>query len=50
MFSTSIKQPFVTKIIVFSIFEWPFFTGFTVCIILLYMFAIIECNIVSLPI
>ena len=25
-----IKLPFVIKIIVLSIFEWPFYTGFTV--------------------
>ena len=29
--STFIKLPFVTKIILLSIFEWPFYTGFTVC-------------------
>ena len=28
--STFIKLPFVIKIFVLSIFEWPFFTGFTV--------------------
>ena len=28
--STFIKLPFVFKIFVLSIFEWPFFTGFTV--------------------
>ena len=28
--STSIKLPFVIKIFVLSIFEWPFYTGFTV--------------------
>ena len=28
--STLIKLPFVTKISVLSIFEWPFKTGFTV--------------------
>ena len=27
---TSIKVPFVFKIFVLSIFEWPFYTGFTV--------------------
>ena len=27
---TSIKLPFVIKIFVLSIFEWPFYTGFTV--------------------
>ena len=27
--STSIKLPFVIKIIVLSIFGWPFYTGFT---------------------
>ena len=26
---TSIKLPFVIKIFVLSIFEWPFYTGFT---------------------
>ena len=30
--STFIKLPFVTKIFVLSIFEWPFYTGFTVII------------------
>ena len=28
--STFIKLPFFIKIIVLSIFEWPFYTGFTV--------------------
>ena len=28
--STFIKQSFVIKIVVLSIFEWPFYTGFTV--------------------
>ena len=28
--STCIKLPFVIKIFVLSIFEWPFYTGFTV--------------------
>ena len=28
--STFIKLPFVIKILVLSIFEWPFYTGFTV--------------------
>ena len=27
---TSIKQPVVIKIFVLSVFEWPFYTGFTV--------------------
>ena len=27
--SNFIKQPFVIKIFVLSIFEWPFYTGFT---------------------
>ena len=27
--STFIKLPFVIKIFVLSIFEWPFYTGFT---------------------
>ena len=30
--STSIKVQFVIKIFVLSIFEWPFYTGFTVCL------------------
>ena len=29
--ATFIKLPFVIKIFVLSIFEWPFYTGFTVC-------------------
>ena len=29
--STFIKLPFVVKIFVLSIFEWLFYTGFTVC-------------------
>ena len=29
--STFIKLPFVTKIFVLSIFDWTFYTGFTVC-------------------
>ena len=29
--STFIKLPFVIKIFVLSIFEWLFYTGFTVC-------------------
>ena len=28
--STFIKQPFIIKIFVLSIFDWPFYTGFTV--------------------
>ena len=28
--STSIELPFVIQIFVLSIFEWPFYTGFTV--------------------
>ena len=31
---TCIKLPFVIKIFVLSIFEWPFYTGFTVLTIL----------------
>ena len=27
---TSIKLPFVIKIFVLSVFEWPFYSGFTV--------------------
>ena len=30
IFSTVIKLPFVIKIFVLPIFEWPFYTGFTV--------------------
>ena len=30
--STFIKLPFVIKIFVLSIFEWPFYTGFTVSV------------------
>ena len=30
--STCSKLPFVIKIFVLSIFEWPFYTGFTVCL------------------
>ena len=30
IFSTFIKLPFVIKIFVLSIFEWPFYTGFTI--------------------
>ena len=29
--STFIKLPVVIKTFVLSIFEWPFYTGFTVC-------------------
>ena len=29
--STFIKLPIVIKIFILSIFEWPFYTGFTVC-------------------
>ena len=29
--STFIKLPFVIQTFVLSIFEWPFYTGFTVC-------------------
>ena len=29
--STFIKLPFVIQIIVLAIFEWQFYTGFTVC-------------------
>ena len=31
IFSTTIKLQFVIKIFVLSIFEWSFYTGFTVC-------------------
>ena len=32
IFLTCIKLPFVITIFVLSIFEWPFYTGFTVCV------------------
>ena len=35
--STFIKPPFVIKIFVLSIFEWPFYTGFTVCYLTLWL-------------
>ena len=31
MLLTFINLPFVIKIFVLSIFEWPFYTGFTAC-------------------
>ena len=34
--STCIKLPFVIKIFIVSIFEWPFYTGFTVVFNFLY--------------
>ena len=33
MLSTVVKLPIVTKIFVLSIFEWPFYIGFTVPIL-----------------
>ena len=36
-YSTFIKLPFLIKIFVLSIFEWPFYTGFTVLLALLYL-------------
>ena len=30
---TFIKLPFAIKLFFLSIFEWPFYTGFTVCVI-----------------
>ena len=36
MHSTFVKLPFVIKIFVLSIFEWPFFTGFTVIVMFHY--------------
>ena len=39
--STFIKLPFVIKIFVLSIFEWPFFTGFTVCDYDMYNFCVL---------
>ena len=34
--STFIKVPFVIKIFILSIFEWPFYTDFTVSLMLSY--------------
>ena len=39
--SNFIKLPFFIKIFVLSIFEWPFYTGFTVVLIVPSSFAII---------
>ena len=36
--STFIKLPFVIKIFVLSIFEWPFYTGFTVYLIHIHLY------------
>ena len=33
IFSTFIKLSFVIKIFVLSIFEWPFYVGFTSCVV-----------------
>ena len=41
MLSTFIKLPVVTKTFVLSIFEWPFYTGFTVTSILFCMFRVV---------
>ena len=41
---TFIKLPFVIKTFVLSIFEWPFYTGFTVCVLpLIIVFISILC-------
>ena len=39
--STYIKLPFVIKIFVLSIFEWPFYTGFTVLATVLFIILVI---------
>ena len=39
--STFFKLQFVIKIFVLSIFEWPFYTGFTVYIHYIYMYTLI---------
>ena len=39
--STFIKLPFVFKILVLSIFEWPFYTGFTVLATALFVILVI---------
>ena len=39
--STFIKLPFVIKLLVLSIFEWPFYTGFTIVISILHAFSIL---------
>ena len=47
---TFIKLPFVIKIVVLSIFEWPFYTGSTVISTKSYVLAeIFPLNIISLP-
>ena len=40
MLLTCIKLPFAIKIFVLSIFEWPFYTGFTVLCHLRYLFCV----------
>ena len=39
LLSTFIKLPFVIKIFVLSIFEWPFYTGFTLHVFLINSFS-----------
>ena len=39
---TFIKLPFVIKIFVLSIFEWPVYTGFTIIIIIIIVIIIIQ--------
>ena len=46
--STFIKLPFVIKIFVFSIFEWPLKTGFTVSITFLNI-VVISCQQIKAP-
>ena len=53
---TFIKLPFVIKIFVLSVFEWPFYTGLTVCVLMSLVFpkgalgwsVICECGIYNL--
>ena len=42
---TFIKLPFVIKIFVLSIFEWPLKTGFTVVFLTLSMLVVIFCSL-----
>ena len=43
--SNFIKLPFVIKIFVLSIFEWPFYTGFTVLVNLASLLVLITLNL-----
>ena len=39
---TFIKLPFVIKTFVLSIFDWPFYTGFTVLLILIFILVFLQ--------